>query len=162
MSLKFKIKKKVMGIGKKKGQVVFYAHQENHERLSVRHLEERIMRQTSLSRADVHSALIAFGEVVTEEVSAGRAVDLGPLGMIKIVASSKMMSSRKEVTAATVNKPKLVYVPKQEMKAAAEGVSINVERPTKKKGDGEPEEEEAEVPKGGKKDSKGSEGGVPF
>lgn len=141
MALTFKVKQKIMGVGPKKGQTVYYAYQENHERLTPRQLEERIMRMTALSRADVHSALIAFSEVVIEEVMLGRAVDMGPLGLLKIVASGKMMDQERAVTAETINKPRIQFIPKQEMKQAAERVPLSVERarPASASGQGGPE-----------------------
>ena len=46
----------------------------------------------------------------------------------------KMMDNQKDVTAATLKKPKIVFTPKNRMREAANAVEVSVDNPARKKG----------------------------
>lgn len=45
----------------------------------------------------------------------------------------KMMVNQKDVTAATLKKPKIVFTPKNRMREAANAVEVSVDNPARKK-----------------------------
>ena len=107
--LKFKIGKKKMSIGKRKGQTLYYAVQEEHPHTSWESVEKRIVSSTGISRADLRAVIIALTDIIEEEVSEGRSVDLADLGSIKAVGIGKMMDTFKEVTASTIKRAKMIF-----------------------------------------------------
>ena len=44
-----------------------------------------------------------------------------------------MMDNQKDVTAATLKKPKIVFTPKNRMREAANAVEVSVDNPARKK-----------------------------
>ena len=109
MALKFKIGKRKVTIGKRKGQTLYYAVQEEHAHTSWESVEKRIVAGTGVSRADLRAVIIALTDIIEEEVSEGRSVDLADLGSIKVTAMGKMMDSFKEVTADTIRRAKILF-----------------------------------------------------
>ena len=57
--LEHEIKKKVLTIGNRKGQTVYYAYPKSQQKLTNEMVIERIVRETSLSEGDVSNALIS-------------------------------------------------------------------------------------------------------
>lgn len=129
--LRFKIKTTTMGVGKRKGQKVFFATPITQDRLTAREVEERIVNATALSRADIRAAITALAEVVREEMFSGRAVDLADLGSFKVVSNGKRMDTEQEVTELTLKTPRIQFFPKQEMREKAKAVTRIIVRETK-------------------------------
>ena len=122
----FEVKNRVMPIGEKKGQTVYYAAPKNVQRITPRQLENEIVRATSLSRGDVRHALTTLAEFVNNGLQQGAAVDLGDLGLIKVVVGSQMVGTPQEVTAAILKTPVIRFFPKQEMVNAAKSVKVKI------------------------------------
>lgn len=131
--IEYEVKSRKMPIGKRKGQTVYYAAARTHLHLSTNMVLERIVRETSLSKGDVMSALISLGAVVREALMMGASVDLADLGSLRVVAPSRMMDTAKEVTAACIKRPRVVFTPKADMRLAARKVDIIVHNPANKK-----------------------------
>ena len=66
------IKKGVAYVGKNKGKTVYYAAPIVQDKVTSHQVENRIIKATALSRADVRSAITALAEIVREEMLAGR------------------------------------------------------------------------------------------
>ncbi len=98
--IEYLIKFKEITLGKRKGQRVYFAWPKMNQRMTTDELIERIVEATSLARGDVRNALVSLSEVVNEELSNGRSVDLAEMGNIRVVANPKMMDSPEEVTVA--------------------------------------------------------------
>ena len=127
----FEIKTRVLNVGDRKGQTVYYAQMKSQQKLTNKLLVERIVRETSLSAGDVSNALISLSNVVCEALELGMSVDLADLGSLRVSVPSKMMDSPDEVTADNALKtPKIVFTPKQKMREAANRVQLVVDRPT--------------------------------
>lgn len=126
--LNFTVEKKTLNLGKRKGQQVYYAKQVDHQKLPLSVIVERISASTSLATSDVHAAIIALSEVVHQELSQGRSVDLGQLGLFKVGISAKMMDRPEEVTAATLRTPRVRFFPKDGMRQAARAVLLSVQK----------------------------------
>ena len=58
--LEHEIKNKVLTIGNRKGQTVYYAYPKSQQKLTNDMVVERIVRETSLSEGDVKNALISL------------------------------------------------------------------------------------------------------
>lgn len=126
MALKFKIAKRKLYVGKRKGQTVFYAIQEEHPRTTWEQVEGRITRTTGITRADLRAAVIALYDIVEEELSAGRAVDLADLGSFKAVATGKMMDTFEAVDATSIAHQVVRFFPKKKMRLIAKNLSLEV------------------------------------
>ena len=91
--LEHEIKSKLLTIGNRKGQTVYYAYPKAQQKLTNDMVIERIVRETSLSAGDVSNALISLSNVVCDAMKLGMSVDLGDLGSFRLVVPSKMMDT---------------------------------------------------------------------
>ena len=152
--LEHEIKKKVLTIGNRKGQTVYYAYPKSQQKLTNEMVIERIVRETSLSEGDVSNALISLGNIVCDALKMGMSVDLAELGSLRLIVPSKMMDTPEEVTVADALKtPKIVFTPKQKMRNAANSVELSIDRSSVKASTGggtttNPDEDETENPLG--------------
>ncbi len=138
--INFEIKSKVLSIGNRKGQTVYYAYPKSQQKLTNKMLVERIVRETSLSEGDVSNALISLSNVVCEALQLGMSVDLAELGSLRPVVPSKMMDTPEEVTVKdSLKTPKIVFTPKQKMRDAANKVELSVDREPSTSGGTPPE-----------------------
>ena len=129
--LEHEIKNKVLTIGNRKGQTVYYAYPKSQQKLTNDMVVERIVRETSFSEGDVKNALVSLSNVVCDALKMGMSVDLAELGSLRLVVPSKMMDSAAEVTVANALKPpKIVFTPKQKMRDAANKVELSIDRDT--------------------------------
>lgn len=129
--LEHEIKSKVLTIGNRKGQTVYYAYPKSQQKLTNKMLVERIVRETSLSEGDVKNALVSLSNVVCEALQMGMSVDLAELGSFRLVVPSKMMDTKEEVTVkGALKTPKIVFTPKQKMRNAANAVELSIDRST--------------------------------
>lgn len=126
--LNYQVAPKKMTIGKKKGQTMYHAVPVPAPRLNLTQVEEEIVRRTSLSRGDVRNAVASLAEVVNSSLLSGITVDLGDLGTFKVEANGRMMTTEKEVNAASIKTPRIRHYPKHEMRRYAQSVPIAVLR----------------------------------
>ena len=131
--VEFEVKSKKQTIGKKKGQTVYYAVPKSNQHMTLDALCDMIMDETSLSRGDVMNTLITLGKMACRSLKMGASIDLGDLGSLRIYLPPKMMDDMKDVTAATLKKPKIVFTPKNRMREAANAVEVSVDNPARKK-----------------------------
>lgn len=127
--IEFTVKERIMPVGEKKGQTLYFAAANIQQRVTSRQLEDDIVRMTSLARGDVRNALATLAELVNSALQRGASVDLGDLGAIKVTVSSPMMEKPEEVTAAILKTPSVRFYPKQEMLNAAKSVKLKVVNP---------------------------------
>ena len=138
--IEFDVKSRVLTMGNRKGQTVYYAQAKMQQRMPLEEVKRRIVRETSLSEGDVNNAMVSLRNVVCDGLRLGMSVDLGDLGTFRVVVPSKMMDSEEEVTAENaLNSPKIVFTPKQVMRDAAKAVEVMID-----KGDKEQTEEGTE------------------
>ena len=136
--LEHEVKSKVLTIGNRKGQTVYYAYPKSQQKLTNGIVVERIVRETSLSEGDVKNALVSLSNVVCDALQLGMSVDDTP----------------EEVTVANALKaPKIVFTPKQKMRDAASQVELSIDKGSVKSSTGggtttEPGEGETENPLG--------------
>lgn len=124
--IEFEVKQRVMPIGAKKGQTVYYAAPKTVMRVTTKQVEDEIVRATSLARGDVRNALTSLAEFVNSSLEQGASVDLSDMGTLKVVVNPQMMDKAEEVTAATLKTPRIQFYPKSQMVDAAKSVKIKV------------------------------------
>lgn len=134
--IEFEVKSRVMNIGKRKGQTLFYASPKSNQRLTNKMVVDRIVRETSLSAGDVANALISLGAIVRDALLIGASVDLADLGSFRVIAPPTMMDKEIDVTAATLKTPKIVFTPKMQMRDSAKSVELVVDNPKRRKQQG--------------------------
>lgn len=128
--IEFEVKSRILNIGERKGQTVYYAAPKSQQRMTNKVLVDRIVRETSLSAGDVSNALISLSNVVCEALQMGMSVDLAELGSFRLTVSSKMMDTPEEITVkGALNTPKITFTPKKAMSDAAKAVELSIERP---------------------------------
>ena len=74
--LEHEIKNKVLTIGNRKGQTVYYAYPKSQQKLTNDMVVERIVRETSLSEGDVKNALVSLSNVVCDALQLGLRVSV--------------------------------------------------------------------------------------
>ena len=62
----------------------------------------------------------------------GFAVDLGELGMLCLMISSRQSLKEEDVTAQTLRTPRVRYFPKSKLRRAAHAASLSVDNPKAK------------------------------
>ena len=131
--IEFVIKSRVLPLGDRKGQTVYYAYPKMQQKMTNKMVIDRIVRETSLSAGDVRNALTSLSSVVNDALSMGMSVDLADLGSLRLTVPSKMMDTAEEVTVEKALKtPKIVFTPKAAMKQAANSVELSIDRPKAK------------------------------
>ena len=127
--IEHEIKSRVITIGNRKGQTVYYAYPKSQQKLTNEMVIERIVRETSMSEGDVKNALVSLSNVVCDAMTLGMSVDLAELGSFRLVVPSKMMDKPDDVTVTKALKtPKIVFTPKQKMRDAANEVQLSIDR----------------------------------
>jgi predicted histone-like DNA-binding protein len=134
--IEFEVKSRVMNIGKRKGQTLYYASPKSNQRLTNKMVVDRIVRETSLSAGDVSNALISLGAIVRDALLMGASVDLADLGSFRVIAPPTMVDKEIDVTAATLKTPKIVFTPKMQMRDSAKSVELVVDNPKRRKQQG--------------------------
>lgn len=124
--IEFEVKKRVMPIGAKKGQTMYYASPKTVMRVTSKQVEDEIVRATSLARGDVRNALTSLAEFVNSSLEQGASVDLSDLGTLKVAVNPQMMDTPEEVTAVSLKTPRIQFFPKQVMLNAAKSVKLKV------------------------------------
>ena len=145
--IEFDVKSKILNVGERKGQTVYYAQPKMQQRMPVEEVKRRIVRETSLSEGDVNNAMISLRNVVCDGLRLGMSIDLGDLGTFRVVVPSKMMDSEEEVTAENALKtPKIVFTPKQIMRDAAKAVEVMIDKGDKEQTEEGTDDEEQGIP----------------
>lgn len=127
--IEHEIKSRVITIGNRKGQTVYYAYPKSQQKLTNKMLIDRIVRETSLSEGDVKNALVSLSNVVYDALQQGMSVDLAELGSLRLTVPSKMMNTPEEVTVKDALKtPKITFTPKQKMRDAANAVELSIDK----------------------------------
>ncbi len=127
--IEHEIKSRVITIGNRKGQTVYYAYPKSQQKLTNKMLIDRIVRETSLSEGDVKNALVSLSNVVCDALQQGMSVDLAELGSLRLTVPSKMMNTPEEVTVKDALKtPKITFTPKQKMRDAANKVELSIDK----------------------------------
>ena len=74
--ISFKVIKRKVGVGPKKGQDAFVAEPKSVTKFSATWLVERIVRETSLSEGDVRNVIVTLRNIVIVIVTLGGSLDL--------------------------------------------------------------------------------------
>lgn len=128
-----KVKRSVHRVGPNKGQKAFSAVPKAPNKFSSTWLIERIVRETSLSEGDVHNVLITLRNIVKEVVQLGGSLDLGDIFSLRTVIHSKMENNEKDVSIASLKKPRIVVTWKHSVSKALKNLQVEVDNPLRKK-----------------------------
>ena len=128
--MKFTVKPKKITLGTRAGQTGYMAVAEGNSKLSLSRLIDIVVDETSLGAGDARNAIITMTKIARRYLSDGISIDMGELGSFRVSVSSKILSDPLEVTAATaLNKPKIVYTPRQDLREAVAGMKLQVTNP---------------------------------
>ena len=125
--IEFEVRSRKMTIGKNKDKTMYYAVPKvSKHHLTAYQLENEIIAATSLTRGDVRNALTSLAEAVNRALQRGDSVDLGDLGMLKVIINPTMKEKEEEVTSASLKTPIVRFYPKQSMRQAYKSVQTRV------------------------------------
>ena len=130
--IEFQVKSKKATLGKNKGQTIYFAQRLAHPRKSLSDIERSIAFATTLTRADVRACIVALTDIVEGYLQDGFAVDLGELGMLSLMISSRQLLKEEDVSAQTLRAPRVRYFPKSKIRQAARAASLSVDNPKAK------------------------------
>ena len=130
--IEFQVKSKKATLGKNKGQTIYFAQRLAHPRKSLSDIERSIAFATTLTRADVRACIVALTDIVEGYLQDGFAVDLGELGMLSLMISSRQLLKEEDVSAQTLRAPRVRYFPKSKLRRAAHAASLSVDNPKAK------------------------------
>lgn len=130
--IEFQVKSKKATLGKNKGQTIYFAQRLAHPRKSLSDIERSIAFATTLTRADVRACIVALTDIVEGYLQDGFAVDLGELGMLSLMISSRQSLKEEDVSAQTLRAPRVRYFPKSKIRQAARAASLSVDNPKAK------------------------------
>lgn len=117
MALKFKLLERTLNLqGKKETGVV--ACSQCNGITSLDEIAERIEKISSLSEGDVRSVLNSLSYIAGRELEAGRIVDLGDIGRLRMSVRSKVAKTKEEFTRANLLTPRIVFTPGRRLREA--------------------------------------------
>ena len=109
------------------------AVQKGQQKLTPEMVLERIVKETSLSEGDARNVIIMLRNLIVECARLGIGLDLGDIFSLRVYFPSKMVDNKKDVTAATLKTPKIIFTPKAKMRAAAKAADVVVDNPDNRK-----------------------------
>ena len=121
------IVRKKLTVGPHKGKNCFTLSRGPHRKIPAGNLLEGIKNATSLSFADGEMILRTLVEVVTEKVSQGHSVDLGPIGTIKPTIKATAVNERKKCNAKTITNRSVQFIARAELNERVKNMSLRVE-----------------------------------
>ena len=130
--IEFQVKSKKATLGKNKGQTIYFAQRRTHPRKSLADIERSIAFATTLTRADVRACIVALTDIVEGYLQDGFAVDLGELGMLCMLISSRQSLKAADVTAQTLRTRRVRSFAKSKLRRAAHAASLSVDNPKAK------------------------------
>ncbi len=131
--ISFKVIKRKVGVGPKKGQDAFVAEPKSINKFSADWLVERIVRETSLSEGDVRNVLITLRNIFIEVITLGGSLDLGDIFSFRTAIPSKMETKEEDVSANSLKRPRIIVSWKENVRKALKNIEVEVDNPKRKK-----------------------------
>ena len=119
----------------------FYAQARMSGEVSLREMCDRIQQSCTVTKADVHAALVAMEDVFVDALKGGEIIRLGDLGTFRVSLSSKGSLTEKEYTSSLITKSRIIFRPGSVLSDALTNLSFS--KLTEKKEDDEETEEES-------------------
>ncbi|MCD8265544.1 MAG: DNA-binding protein [Prevotellaceae bacterium] len=127
--IEFIIRKKVLNMGDRTGQTVYFAVPKTADRLPKESVVNDVVQRTSLAAGDLANAFVSLAEAVCKGLKMGLCVELGELGSLSVIVPSKMMDTPEEVTVeGALKKPKIVFNPTKKMLEALGKIELRIDR----------------------------------
>lgn len=118
MSVFYKLDKRVVkGFDNQKINVV-YARAYHPSETHIDQLSLMISRISAVSMGDVKSVLNTMSMLVSQELQAGRIVDLGDLGRLRVGLRSKASATEEEFSVHNIRSAHTIYTPGKEIRRA--------------------------------------------
>lgn len=93
------------------GSPLYYATAVSSGKTGIDKLAGSVSASSTLSRADIHAAIVALVDEIQEELSSGRTVSIEGLGTFSISLRSNGMESPDKLTAHQIREAKINYRP---------------------------------------------------
>ncbi len=74
-------------------------------------LQKQIARISAISEGDVRSVLLTLSQLVADELSAGRVIELGDLGRMKVGLKSKASDSKDKFRSQDIKRVHVIFTP---------------------------------------------------
>ncbi len=92
---------------------------------TMEHLQKQIARISVVSEGDVRSTLLTFTQLITDELSSGRIVELGDLGRMKVGLKSKASDSEEKFKTQNIKRVHVIFTPGKLIKEGLQSVSLH-------------------------------------
>ncbi len=89
------------------------------------HLQRQIARISAISEGDVRSILLTLSQLITDELTAGRIVELGDLGRMKVGLRSRSAESKDKFRVQDIKKVRVIFTPGQLIKQGLYSASLH-------------------------------------
>lgn len=141
--MNYNVAQVVPGFGKYKGQTRYYAKPAPTRKISFEEVVTDISEMSSLTSGDVRNAIDRLAYYLRRELSAGNTVQLGQIGTFSIIAPSKHVSKKEDVSVALINRPRVHFYLTASMRAAARSLQVTVNNPFAKAKEGDDKEDKS-------------------
>ena len=139
--MNYSITKRKMGVGPKKGSIMYIASpvcQKQHVNFDM--LCEIMAEESTVCQADIAAVFYKFRTVLNRLCSQGSIVDAGPLGTFRPTFSSKAVEKEEEFKPSThITKTQVLFTPTSEFRTLNGVEFFKVAAKPKKKGKKKPE-----------------------
>ena len=106
------------------GNKLWYAQTQARGVMDLREISERIHRESTVTRADIHAVLVALGSVMTDGLKCGEIVRLGDIGTFQVAVSSEGVKEAKDFTVAQIKKSRIRFRPGKDLEDALSNLSF--------------------------------------
>jgi predicted histone-like DNA-binding protein len=131
MSLKYTIIRQAEPGIKGGGSYKYYARACDRHRTTLDELAAIVQKQTSLSRSDIVSVMVALSDLVPELLMDNRTVELGELGTFSLHFKSEGASSPEEAGYRKIKEMKIQFRPGVHFKKAIGNLSFTKSKKSK-------------------------------
>ncbi len=109
-----------------KGEQTFhYAKAVYNGVTTIEHLQKQIARISAVSEGDVRSTLLTLTQLITDELTAGRIVELGDLGRMRVSFKSKASDSEEKFQTADIKRIRVLFTPGKMIKSGLQTASLH-------------------------------------
>ena len=112
----------------KEDKVVYHLVIARQERLDFEQMSKLIAERTTLSEYEVEFTLSELQDIIIENLTIGRGIELGRLGCIEPSINVTAVDNINDINLKTIKKTRLIYKPSKSIKAALKNLKFKIKR----------------------------------
>ncbi len=122
--IKFKVNEKKLTTARGE-QTFHFAKAVYNGVTTIEQLQMQIARISAVSEGDVRSTLLTLTQLITDELTAGRIVELGDLGRMKVGLKSKATESKEKFRSQDIKRLHVIFTPGKLIKEGLLSTSLH-------------------------------------